>query len=171
MHIPVNENWADLASHEKVSPTHTGNNHSTAIPFLPRETQDFASLLYANSATIHPSISAANSHTATYHHPPRHPQLIFLTSANSTFSVLRSTDSKFLSIFAVCYMHAEIKEQTHVSSACIPFSPYNTYNYGTENLIYVITAINLCKFSICAIRRSGRISYTELKKISHRQRT
>ena len=100
----------NLASHEKVSPTHTGNNHSTAIPFLPCETQNFASLLYANSATIHPSISAANSHTATYHHTPRHPQLIFLTSANSTFSVLRSADSKFLSIFAVCYLYRASKQ-------------------------------------------------------------
>ena len=49
MHIPVNENWADLASPEEVSAKHTDAIRSALIAFFACETQDFASLLYANS--------------------------------------------------------------------------------------------------------------------------
>ena len=44
MHIPVNENWADLASPEEVSAKHTDAIRSALIAFFACETQDFASL-------------------------------------------------------------------------------------------------------------------------------
>ena len=100
----------NLASHEQRTRFLSAYSRQQILGLPSRETQNFASLLYANSATRHPSISAAYNHTATHHHHPRHPQLIFLTSANSTFSVLRSADSKFLSIFAVCYLYRESKQ-------------------------------------------------------------
>ena len=49
MHIPVNENWADLASPEEVSAKHTDAIRFALIAIFARETQDFASLLFAGS--------------------------------------------------------------------------------------------------------------------------